>query len=300
MAFPIRIGSHVSIAGGVSTVPRKVVEEVGGNAFQVFVHNPRGWRMAHLDAGEAKQFRAQMQARGIPLQNGLVHSGYLVNLASGKEQQREKSIHMLAKEATRCHALGLGFLNFHPGSVGEDSPKEGFERIGRGISEVFHRMDSDSVMLVLENISPKGGNVGSTPEEIARMIRAVEPRFQQRVGFCLDTCHAFDRGYNLVRAQGNQQLSQEIKKFLGWDRLQWIHLNDSKFPRGEAKDRHALLGEGTWGKEGLEQFLSFRPWLDVPLVLETPGDNEDHAREIELVRTILRKTYPDATWDWRK
>lgn len=327
---PVKIGAHIGIGSrvvdpslvsryggqdcqpeckGFCRVPQEAVEEVGGNAFQIFNHNPRFWKVNKPTEEEAQRFIRNMEVYSILPENCLVHSSYLVNIAGPKEDVYEKSILMLEQEIEICEQLHLPFLNIHPGSHLGNGEEYGIQRIGNALNRVFISTAASVTVstvartsqtcILLESVSPKGGAIGFKPVQMRYILDQVHPDFRHRIGYCYDTCHGFDAGYDITKPEGVQQLITEIREQLGWDRLKMIHLNDSKFPLGAHQDRHANIGEGTIGMDGFKVFFSFPDWADIPCLLETPGDNAEHREDIDRIRSILHEIDPTQGWEWR-
>ncbi|OAA30093.1 endonuclease IV [Kosmotoga arenicorallina S304] len=280
----LRIGAHMSTSKGYFRVPIETLE-IGGNCFQIFPHSPSMWKAKLPDEKKTKLFAGAMENAGLNAEDALVHSGYLINLASPKEEVRYKSIELLKQEIAITEMLGLKYLNFHPGSHLGTGLESGIDRIARGIDEVLSAVEDTNVVLLLENVAPKGGNIGSTIEELRMIIERTS--YENRIGITYDTCHGFDSGYDIRSREMVEKLLEEIDALIGLERLKMIHLNDSKYPLGASKDRHERIGEGYIGEEGFAAFLSKGEILERPLILETPGGNEEHAQDIKRVKKIL-------------
>lgn len=297
---PFKIGAHMGISKGFHLVPKETVEEVGGNAFQIFNHSPRFWKVSLPSEEDVALFHQSVAQYRLDYKNTLVHSSYLINLASPKDEGYEKSIATMIQEIKICDLLKIPYLNVHPGSHLGEGEGFGISRIGNALNRIFIDTPDSQTMILLEGVSPKGGNIGYYPSQMKDIIDCVHPDFAHRIGYCYDTCHGFDAGFNITKQEGVQGLIDAIRKDLGWDRLKMIHLNDSKYPLNAHQDRHARIGEGTIGKEGFKTFFSFKEWQDIPLLLETPGDNPEHREDIETIREILHEIDPADGWDWRK
>ncbi len=272
------------ISRGFPAVPKETVE-IGGNAFQIFPHNARQWRARLPDRATANQFKRNMKKYSISYEAAFCHSGYLVNLASPKEDVWKRSIDLLEKEIRICAALGIRYLNIHPGSHLGEGEEKGIDLIAKGLDEVFRRTEGLDVMILLENVAPKGSAIGYKYEQMKKIIERTS--FPERIGVTYDTCHGFDAGYDIRTPEGVRKLLEEIDEMVGLERLKMIHLNDSKHPLGAAKDRHESIGLGYIGREGFKNFLSFDEIRRVPWILETPGGNEEHAQDIKRVLEII-------------
>ncbi len=282
----IKIGAHMPISKGFDKVPKETVE-IGGNSFQIFPHNARSWKATLPDRTKVNAFKRSMKKYSIDYENAFCHSGYLPNLASPNDETWSKSIELLIKEIEICWALGIKFLNIHPGSHLGSGEDKGIDRIAKGLDEVFKRTEKKPVMVLLENVSPKGGNIGYKIDHLRGIIELSS--YPSRLGITYDTCHGFDAGYDITTKEGVSKLLEEIEKNVGLSRLKMIHLNDSKYPLGEAKDRHESIGKGYIGEKGFSVFFSFENVRRVPWILETPGGNKEHAEDIKTVFEILKK-----------
>ncbi len=275
------IGAHVSIAGGVSNAPLNA-EKIGAAGFAMFTKNQRQWNDKPLAESEIAAFRENCKKLGFPPESILPHDGYLINLGQPDDGKLERAREAFLDEIKRCEALGLKYLNFHPGShLKEISVGECLKRVAGSINWALER--SSGVIAVIENTAGQGSNVGSSFEEIAEIIRQVDDR--ERVGVCLDTCHSFAAGYDLRTAESYREVMDHFRRLIGFDRLCGMHLNDAKCELGGRLDRHAPLGAGTLGLETFKNIMS-DPEIDgIPMVLETPDDTL-WSREIAVLKEM--------------
>jgi len=276
----IKIGAHMPIGGGFKRVPKETIE-IGGNAFQIFPHNPRQWK-ANLPLSEdALEFKNGIKKYKIEIDSMLCHSGYLINIASPKEEGWKKSLDLLIKEMEICSALGIKYLNIHPGSHLGSGEDEGIKKIVKALNIA---LDSEkNTFILLENVTKKGGNIGYKIEQLKLIIDNVKQ--PERLGITIDTCHAWDAGYDIVNKL--DEFLEKIDKLIGLEKLKFIHLNDSKNELGSNKDRHENIGIGIIGTDGLKKILTNEIILSKPWILETPGDNEVHKQDIAKVKEIL-------------
>jgi deoxyribonuclease-4 len=281
----IRLGAHMSISKGFDKVPGDTVG-IGGNTFQIFPHSPRMWKASLPKSEMSASFISEMKDKSLDPFNCMVHSGYLVNIASPNDEVWEKSVNLLSLEMKITAALGLKYLNFHPGSHLGEGLSEGLERILKGMEIVLGENQDNDVMLLLENVSAKGNHIGSSFEELAAIIDgSVQP---ERIGITYDTCHGFDSGFDIRDLEGTLKLIDKIDSTVGYEKLKMMHLNDSKYPLGAGKDRHEMIGKGYIGMNGgFKEFLSNEKIQEIPWLLETPGDDADHALEIKYVRELI-------------
>jgi deoxyribonuclease-4 len=280
------LGAHMSTSKGYHKVPENSLK-IGGTAFQIFPHSPSQWKARFPTPEEINRFKNSMKKAGFTNEEVLIHSGYLINLASPKIEVWEKSVKLLKEEIKTVTSYGLKYLNFHPGSHLGKGLSGGLDRLAKGLDKALNESESDDIVLLLENVSPKGGNIGSTFEELKRILGLVS--FSEKFGITYDTCHGFDAGYDITSKSGMENLMDEIDKTVGLNKVKMIHLNDSKFPPGSAKDRHERIGEGYIGDSGFACFLSYEYFREKPLILETPGKDQEHKQDISRIKSILKK-----------
>jgi deoxyribonuclease IV len=284
-----RLGAHVSSAGGVSKAwPR--AGEIGCDAIQLFVKNASTWRAKPLAEREIASFR---EARGATPGHGtpapmpaIAHASYLINLASPVAENLERSLDALADELLRCSALGVDALVVHPGAHMGEGETAGIAAIARSLDAVFERHPEITARLLLENTAGQGTVIGSTPEQLAAIVTAVgEP---DRIGVCLDTCHAYAAGFDLRSDDGYDDFLAAVDGAVGLARVEAWHLNDSKGALGTHKDRHASIGEGELGAAAFERLLADERFALTPMILETPlgDDGLGHARDLVTLRGL--------------
>ncbi len=264
------IGAHVSVSGGY---PKALdyARSVGCECMQIFAKSPRQWRGASIDPSAAEEFAAARCASGFgPL---FTHTSYLINLAATDPEMREKSIEALADELRRGSLLQAAGVVSHIGADSAGDPAAAVARIGSAIVESFDRAGADACQtrLLLENTAGAGTTFGSTFLEIASCIEAANLG-PERLGVCLDTCHAFAYGYRVDTAQGWSEAVEEIAQTIGVDRLGLIHANDCKFGVGEKKDRHEWIGDGFIGSDGFAAMVCVPELAGVSVVTEMPGE----------------------------
>jgi len=268
----ILLGVHVSISGGVEeAIPRAV--HLGCNAIQIFSRNPRGWKSAALDPSAVALFRKRSKDAGIdPV---VVHTPYLLNLATGDRKLYRQSINGLILDVQRAEKLGARFVVTHLGSAGENSRKFGLKRIIEALREVLPREASVSVLL--ENGAGAGNSLGNRFEELAEIIEAVGNH--KNIGICFDSCHGFAAGYDLRTAEAVDQLAKEIRRTIRRKRLALLHLNDCAGKLGGHLDRHEHIGKGEIGMGGFKNLLRHPCFRGLPMILETPKDHPDADRK---------------------
>ena len=273
------IGPHLSISKGFCAAAHECAS-LGGTTFQFFTRNPRGGKAKALDPSDLAAFPAARAEAGIPCV--LAHAPYTLNPASDKERTCEFAHEVLVDDLARMEQIMPGQLyNMHPGSHVGQGVEAGIEKIAATLNAVLQPQQTTTVLL--ETMAGKGSEVGGTFEELALIIERVE--LEGHVGVCLDTCHVWDGGYDIV---GNLDgVLEEFDRVLGFERLRALHLNDSKNPLGAHKDRHERIGGGCIGRDAFAAIVSHPLLRSLPMYLETPHDDvSGYAPEIALLREL--------------
>ena len=277
------IGAHVSIAGGVENAPVNA-HELGATAFAMFTKNQRQWSAPPYKEEAVAAFRENCRAFGYRPELILPHDSYLINLGQPDPGKRRNAVAAFIGEMERCHQLGLVKLNFHPGSHLKLIPEEEDLRlIAEGVREAVDTVPE--VITVFENTAGQGTNVGYAFEQLATMLEAVDR--PGRVGVCLDTCHTFAAGYDLVTPEGYEKTFAEFDRLIGFSFLQGMHINDSKSKLGGRLDRHDSIGHGELGWEFFRRLMQDPRFDDIPLVLETI-DESLWKQEIAALQALSR------------
>ncbi|WAI01982.1 deoxyribonuclease IV [Methanogenium organophilum] len=277
----INIGCHVSIAGSLAQAITRA-EERTCTTCQIFIRNPRGWKVKPLTEEDAAAFREAVQKSGItPV---VAHMPYLPNPASPREEVWEKSVAAIATEVERCRMLGIPYLVTHLGSSLGSPLDEARERaitaIGKGVDA-----SNGEVMILLENTAGTKNSIGTTFEEIAMIMEGVGRHGP--VGICFDTCHAFAAGYDLRTPEATDAVVRNFDTAIGLSHLKVIHLNDTISELGGRRDRHEHIGIGNIGREGIRSVVSHPALRDLPFICETPVDERrDDRGNIACVRKI--------------
>lgn len=262
------LGAHVSTAGGLQNAPARA-SAIGAACLQCFTKQPNRWHDPVLDQETVEAFRAERAAHGIRVAGA--HDSYLINLASPSSQLRARSRGSFVAELERCRALGLDFLVTHPGHATDGDLEEGVRRNGRELARALEVVDTPTRVL-LELTAGGGSSVGGSFELLAAILEEVPAALRERVGVCVDTCHAYAAGYDLVNAYDD--VWAEFDRLLGYARLGLLHMNDSRHPFDSHKDRHEALGHGTLGARPFRSIVLDDRLRDVPKILETPkGDD---------------------------
>ncbi len=269
------IGCHLSSAKGYLAMGRQAAE-IGANVFQFFTRNPRGGSVKALDLADMEAFTAFSQEQGFgPL---LAHAPYTMNLCAAKPELREFARQTIKEDLARLELLPNVMFNFHPGSHVKQGAETGVALIADALNDILS--EGGNTPVLLETMAGKGSEVGRTFEELRAIIDKTERK--ERLGVCLDTCHVYDGGYDIL--QDLNGVLAEFDSVVGLGRLRAIHLNDSKNPIASHKDRHEKIGEGTLGLEGLTRVINHPKLRDLPFYLETPNELDGYAREIALLR----------------
>ncbi len=261
------IGAHVSIAGGVENAPLRA-GEIGAKAFAMFTKNQRQWRASPLTDNAVRAFRENCKACGFRPEHILPHDSYLINLGSPEPEKLSRSRKAFLDEMQRTEALGLLYLNFHPGShmrlVSEETC---LLTIADSVNLALEA--TTGVTAVLENTAGQGSNLGHTFEQLAFIIEHVHDK--TRVGVCLDTCHLFAAGYDLRTEAAVAETLSLFDSTIGFDYLRGMHLNDAKAGLGSRLDRHESIGRGAIGADGFAAVMNHPASAEIPLILETPN-----------------------------
>ena len=276
------LGAHVSVAGGVHKAFARG-RDIGCDAVQIFVKNASQWRAKPLAETQVGAFRSAHAGDPMPV---VAHGSYLINLCSTDPDTLDRSQTALADELARCTALGVPGLVLHPGAHLGAGEEAGLEGIARSLDRVFADHPDIDAKVLLENTAGQGTVLGSRFEQLTRIVALVDA--PERLGVCFDSCHAFAAGYDLRDAAGYQDTFDAFDRALGLERLEAIHLNDSKFPLGQNKDRHQNIGQGEIGADFFARLLADERFAAVPMLLETPlgDDGRGHRLDLERLRAL--------------
>lgn len=276
------LGCHLSIGKGF-TGALDAAADLGINAVQIFSHNASSWRMKEIAEEEARAFRSRFAASSVEFM--VIHTMYLLNLASPDERLFERSVAALEQEVERAGVLSIDALVTHLGAHKGAGEEAGLARIVSALDQVIASQTFSKhkgLTLLLENTAGTGTTMGAGFAALGKIIQALSD--PQRVGVCLDTCHAFAAGYELRSPEGLKETLGLFDHEVGRDRLQLVHLNDSKFPLGSRRDRHEHIGRGAIGAQGFSLIVNHRALRDLPFILETPKelDGQPDADRINL------------------
>ena len=273
------IGAHVSASGGVEFAPVNA-HEIGANAFALFTKNQRQWVSKPLTEENIRLFKENCTKYNFQTDYILPHDSYLINLGHPEEEGLEKSRAAFLDEMQRCERLGLKLLNFHPGShLNKISVEDCLALIAESINLTLEK--TKGVTAVIENTAGQGSNLGSEFWQLRYIIDRVNDK--SRVGICLDTCHTYTAGYDIVNDY--DKVFDEFEKEVGFEYLRGMHLNDSKKELGSHVDRHDNIGQGLTGSAFFERLMKDSRFDNMPLILETP-DESKWAEEIAWLRSV--------------
>jgi deoxyribonuclease IV len=274
-----KLGSHMSIAGGYYRAV-EAAAKAGCDCVQLFTKNNNQWRAKPITAEEIDAFQDALQRTGVS--DPLSHASYLINLASPDLELRKKSVEAMVVELERAAALGIPHVVVHPGAFTTSSPEEGIAAIGVSLKEIFRQTPDISTTVLLENTAGQGSTLGWNFEQLGAML-SLDSANRERLGVCIDTCHAFAAGYDLTTDEGFLLMTSELDRHVGLNRVKAIHLNDSKKGLGSRVDRHEHIGEGMIGISAFRRVLTHPQLSNVPMYLETEKGTDDQGNDWDVV-----------------
>lgn len=272
----LNIGCHLSTTKGFENMGKEALQ-IGANTFQFFTRNPRGGKAKEINMDDMEGLLKIVKENNFA--TILAHAPYTLNACSADERTREFAREMMIDDLNRMELMPNNLYNFHPGSHVKQGVEIGINYIVDLLNTVLSKDQTTTVLL--ETMAGKGSEVGRTFEEIAEIISRVE--LKEKMGVCLDTCHIYDAGYDIV--DDLDGVLEEFDRIIGLNRLKAIHLNDSKNPFKSHKDRHEKIGEGSLGLEAITRIINHPKLKHLPFFLETPNELDGYAKEIELLRS---------------
>ncbi len=276
----MNIGAHLSISKGYVSAVKQAID-IGANTFQFFTRNPRGGKARKLDLEDMR--KADELCKENNFVSLLAHAPYTYNLASYKEETWGFAKDRLREDIDKLnHLESCNYIVIHPGNHLNKGLEYGIERISQGLNDILSR--EEKTMILLETMSGKGTEVGFAFEQLRDIIDKV--KYSDNIGVCFDTCHTFSAGYNILDDLDN--ILESFDKIIGLDKLKMIHLNDSQHSLDSKKDRHARIGEGTLGLDGILKFINHKKIKDIPMILETPNEIEGYEHEIKILKYGLK------------
>lgn len=277
---PLYIGNHTTSSKGYTRMARQMIAN-GGNTFAFFTRNPRGGRAKEIDPEDVRKFLELTEE--YKFGKIVAHAPYTLNACAAKENIREFARETMADDLKRMEWTPGNYYNFHPGSHVGQGAEAGVRMIAEMLNEVL--TEDQTTTVLLETMSGKGTEMGRNFEELRQILDLVEKK--DKMGICLDTCHVWDGGYDIVNDLDG--VLEEFDRIIGLEKLRAIHLNDSLNDLGSHKDRHAKIGEGEIGLEALVRVIRHPLLEGIPFILETPNDNEGWASEIRMLREAYEK-----------
>lgn len=278
-----RLGVHTSILGGIHFSLERA-RKLGCNTIQIFSHNPRQWKVKRISEKDVIEFK--IKRKNYEINPIYIHTSYLINLASLDSCVLKKSIDLLIEEMDLADLLGADYVILHIGRASDRKV------LGRKVAieslKIVSKKKKWNARLLLENTSGQRGDISSYMNEIGELINEVGDSLIG--GVCIDTCHAFAAGYQIDVEEGLTRLVEEIKLYIGLEKVRLIHLNDSKKGHSSFVDRHEHIGMGKIGREGLKRLINHSSLRDIPLILETPKRSEaDDKRNLKIVRSLMKE-----------
>lgn len=277
---PLYIGNHTTSSKGYTRMARQMIAN-GGNMFAFFTRNPRGGRAKEIDPEDVRKFLELTEE--YKFGKIVAHAPYTLNACAAKENIREFARETMADDLKRMEWTPGNYYNFHPGSHVGQGAEAGVRMIAEMLNEVL--TEDQTTTVLLETMSGKGTEMGRNFEELRQILDLVEKK--DKMGICLDTCHVWDGGYDIVNDFDG--VLEEFDRIIGLEKLKAIHLNDSLNDLGSHKDRHARIGEGRIGLEALVRVIRYPRLEGIPFILETPNDDEGWAAEIRTLREAYEK-----------
>jgi deoxyribonuclease-4 len=271
----LNIGCHLSVSKGYKAMGLDALT-IGANTFQFFTRNPRGSKAKEIDPRDAQNLLELLKENKFA--KILAHAPYTLNACSAEQRTREFTIEVIADDLERMEYFPNNFYNFHPGSHVKQGAKVGIEYIINMLNTILKPEQTTTVLL--ETMSGKGTEIGRSFEELKEILDGVI--LSEKMGVCLDTCHIYDAGYDIVNDL--EGVLEEFDRVIGLDKLYAVHLNDSKNPFESHKDRHETIGEGFIGKEAIFKIINHPKLRHLPFFLETPNELPGHAAEIKMLR----------------
>lgn len=276
----LKIGCHLSVSKGFYEMGKDAVK-IDANVIQFFTRNPRGGAAKAIDEDDVKKFKEIVKEHKIEVL--LAHAPYTLNACAADESLRKFARDTMADDLLRMEYFPNSYYNFHPGSHVKQGADIGIEYIAEMLNNILKKEQTTTVLL--ETMAGKGSEMGRNFEEIKQIIDKVE--LENHLGVCLDTCHIFDAGYDIVNKL--DEVLDEFDRVIGIERLKAIHLNDSLNVLGSHKDRHAKIGEGNIGLDAIVSIINHPKLKNLPFFLETPNELDGYAKEIKLLRKLYKE-----------
>ena len=281
----MKFGAHVSIAGGVFKAPANATE-IGCEVFQLFSRSPRGGQAPVLSQEIVARFKQAIKDNNQA--EAYIHAPYYINLASGKDSIRLSSIKIIREELERASTLGVKYVMTHLGSAGDTPRSEAIKKTAEGVLKILSGYNG-AALLLLENSAGSGNVIGDRFEELSCIIKILPAALKNKIGVCLDTCHAFASGYDLRSSKAVEETLKQFGKTVGLKYLKLIHCNDSKTELGKRVDRHDHLGKGKIGLAGFKALVQNAKLAKVNFIVETDDDNGGPAEDLKILKKFRGK-----------
>lgn len=272
-----RIGCHLSASKGYVHMAKEILS-IGGNTFQFFTRNPRGGSVKEVDMKDIEKFNLMTRENGIDII--LAHAPYTINICSADEKIRRFGIDTMKDDLYRLDFIDNCMYNFHPGSHVGQGTDVGIQLITDALNEIL--FEKQKTLVLLETMAGKGSEIGRNFEEIKMIMDGV--KLKEKLGVCLDTCHVYDAGYDIVNDLDG--VLNEFDNIIGLSNLKAIHINDSKNSFESHKDRHEKIGEGTIGSKTFEKIINNEKLKNIPFYLETPNELDGYEKEITFLKNL--------------
>lgn len=277
-----RIGAHTPTSGGMAKRSIAYAETIAAEAIQVFTSNPRGWAMPDTNHEADALFREKAAALDIET---YVHAPFLINLGSPTEETYQNSLASTAYSLKRGEEIGALGVVVHTGSaVKEDNVDKAWKQIKKGVMPILEALSDSAPLLLLEPTAGQGQSLVKRLEDLENYLKALE--YHPKVGICLDTCHVFAAGHDIAKKGGMTETLDLLVQVAGAERIQLIHANDSMDICGALKDRHQNIGDGFIGVDPFAELLKHPAVINAPLILETPGMEPEHGKEVALLKSL--------------
>ena len=275
----LKIGCHLSISNGFEAMGKDALN-IGANTFQFFTRNPRGSKAKDINTKDVEKLIKIADENEFAKIVG--HAPYTLNICSATEGTRKFALEVMEDDLKRMEYIPNNYYNFHPGSHVKQGVDVGIKYITDALNKILK--PEQTTIVLLETMSGKGTEIGSLFEELKLIMDNV--KLNDKIGVCLDTCHVYDAGYDIVNDL--DVVLDKFDKVIGLEKLRAIHLNDSKNPMGSRKDRHEVIGEGFIGFEGISKIINHPLLCNLPFLLETPNDLKGHGEEIKKLREAYK------------
>ncbi len=275
----LRIGCHLSSSAGYLHMGKQALS-IGANTFQFFTRNPRGSKAKQIDTEDVAAFLEFVRENNFT--KIIAHAPYTLNPCSADTRTREFAFEVMSDDMARLEYTPYNYYDFHPGSHGGQGIEAGIELTSDILNKILN--PGQTTIVLIETMSGKGSEIGGSFEDIKKIIDRI--KLKEKVGVCLDTCHIYDAGYDIVNNLDG--VLQQFNNIIGLDKLYAVHLNDSKYPIGARKDRHEKIGQGTLGIDAIINVINHPLLRDLPFLLETPNKVEGFEAEIKLLRSAYK------------